>query len=351
MGPIHSLGATPHWQSLQRLNQYLDGGDYQPFKPFTPLEYLDAAGTTHEWAARDSPNAVEVSKTTYELFLREIDLYLYAARIGFTELRRTSAERLCTRYPKSIYSIWALIDKVATVAHQNKDQGLFQRIVSYVNSNCKELTGLPEFLPHLRKLTRGRPPMGQTLLEAYISSSDAARRELKLGFKVAGAGDATPKTPVAPSQIIAPTGPAARMEASPLSPFPSSFPPPRRQAHNHPTFNTPFTAHEIPNLVEALQRQCLVVANDNGYGTLVRDGRRNVRNTEFKFLKGELLTADRYADTVNGRHNVLVMNSRGEIGDILRTLVKKVPAGLGVLSGGKTYTTCSSYDAGMMIAH
>jgi hypothetical protein len=336
MGSIHRFGATPNWQSLLRLNQYLDGGDYQPFKPFTPLEYLDAAGTAHEWAARDSPNAVEVPKSTYELFLREIDLYLYAAKIGYTELRRTSAERLCTRYPKSIHSIWALIDKVATVAAQNQDQGMMQRIVSYVNSNCKELTGLPEYLPLLRKLTRGRPPLGPVLLEAYISSSEAARRELKLGFKVAGAGDVTPKTPVAPPPIMAPTGPAAG--AAPPSPFPTSFPPPRRHAHNHPTFNAPFPAHEIPNLVEALQRQCLVVANDNGYGTLVKDGRRNVRNTEFKFLKGELLTADRYADTVNGRHNVLVMNARGEIGDILRTLVKKVPPGLGVLSQGKTYT-------------
>lgn len=339
MGSIHRFGATPNWQSLQRLKQYLDHGDYQPFKPFTPLEYLDAAGTAHEWAARlaDSPNAVEVPKATYELFLREIDLYLYAAKIGFTELRRTSAERLIARYPKSVHSIWQLIDKVATVAAQNQDQGLMQRIVSYINANCKELTGLPEYLPLLRKLTRGRPPLGPVLLEAYISSSDAARRELKLGFKVAGAGDATPKTPVAPPQIMAPTGPAAN-SGPPPSPFPTSFPPPRRHAHNHPTFNAPFPAHEIPNLVEALQRQCLVVANDNGYGTLVKDGRRNVRNTEFKFLKGELLTADRYADTVNGRHNVLVMNARGEIGDILRTLVKKVPAGLGVLSQGKICT-------------
>ncbi|TLD27799.1 4-hydroxyphenylpyruvate dioxygenase [Venturia nashicola] len=334
MGNIHNFGPTPNFQSLRRLKQYLEKGDYQPFNPQTPLEYLDATGTAHEWAARlaDSPNAVEVPKATHELFLREIDLYLYAAKIGYTELRRISAERLCSRYPKSVHSIWALIDRVATVAAQNQDQGLMKCIVGYINANCKELTGLPEYLPLLRKLTRGRPPLGPVLLEAYISSSDAARRELKLGYKVAGAGDATPKTPVAPAQqIMAPTGPAANA-GPPTSPFPTSFPPSRRHAHNHPTFNAPFPAHEIPNLVEALQRQCLVVANDNGYGTLVKDGRRNVRNTEFKFLKGELLTADRYADTVNGRHNVLVMNARGEIGDILRTLVKKVPAGLGVLS-------------------
>jgi hypothetical protein len=208
---------------------------------------------------------------------------------------------------------------------------MMQRIVSYVNSNCKELTQLPEFLALLRKLTRGRPPLGPVLLEAYISSSEAARRELKLMLKSGDRpSDTTPTQrppPVAPAQpvIQPPTAPAAAQ-----SQFPA---PPRRP--QQPAFNVPFSAFELPNLVEALQRQCIVVANDNGYGTLVKDGQRNVRNTDFKFVKGELMVADRYADTVNGRHNIAVMNSRGEVGDILRTLVKKVPASLGVLNPGK----------------
>lgn len=71
---------------------------------------------------------------------------------------------------------------------------MLKRIIGYINSNYKELIGLPEYLPLLYKLTRSRLLLGPILLEAYISSSNAARRELKLGFKVTGVGDTTLKT-------------------------------------------------------------------------------------------------------------------------------------------------------------
>jgi hypothetical protein len=328
MGALHRLGSTPNWESLIRLGQYLEFEEYKPFKPHTPLEYLDAAGTAIQWASRDSPNAVEIPNATYELFLREIDFYLYMAKIGYAELRRTSAERLCTRYPKSVKSIWALIDKVPQVAVQNGDTGMMQRLVSYINTNIKELSVLPEFLPLLRKLTRGRPPLGPVLLEAFISSSLAARRELNALPESASARSEAPNQPSGLMARI--TGPSPTPTSSVTMQSPALPPPPR-----NPNFSSPFSAYEIPALVEALRHQNMVVANDNGYGTLVRDGQRTARNREFEFVKGELLVADRDASTVNGRHNIKVMNSRGEVGDILRTLVKKVPAGLGVLSQGK----------------
>lgn len=336
MGSFHRLGSIPYWESMVRLNQYLDHGDYKPFKPAVPVEYLDAGGTAHVWNNRDSPIAVEIPRATFDLFMREIDLYLFAAKLGYMELRRTSAERLCSRYPKSTESILAMVQRVGEAANANDDQGLKSKIASYVNTNCCELTAMPAYLAMLRKLTKSKPPMGPVLLEAYFSSSEALRREAALkpaaapkaanGHPRGSFSEASPMTmtPASGVNMVGSTGPPS---------YASS--PPSRAPHPHPRFNTPLPASEIPNLVEALQRQCLVIANDNGYGTLVRDGARNVRNTDFKFLKAELLVADRFADTVNGRHNILVMNSRGETGDILRTLVKKVPAGLGVLAAGR----------------
>jgi hypothetical protein len=332
MGSFHRLGSISHWESMVRLNHYLDHGDYKPFKPAVPIEYLDSNGTAHVWNNRDNPNTVEVPRSTFELFTREIDLYLFAAKLGYTELRRTSAERLCTRYPKSADSIMTLVEKAGPTAVQNEDRGLITKIITYINTNCRELTAMPGFLTLLRKVTRGKPPLGSALLEAYFSASEALRREA--GSKPAvrasissAPGDASaPLTPASGVNAVAPaTAGAARPAplATPDRPAPPAF------------FNSPFSALEIPNLVEALNKSCIVIANDNGYGTLVRDGARKQRNTEFKFLKGELLVADREAHTANGRHNMLVMNSRGETGDILRTLVKKVPPGLGVLAAGK----------------
>jgi hypothetical protein len=325
MGSFHRLGSIPNWESMVRLNQYLDHGDYKPFKPTIPVEYLDASGTAHVWNNKDSPNAVEIPRATFELFLREIDLYLFAAKLGYTELRRTSAERLCSRYPKSTDSIMALVEKAGPTAVQNEDRGLIAKIISYINTNCRELTAMPLFLPLLRKLTRGKPPLGSAMLEAYFSASEALRRELPAKGPTRASTDAS-------ASLTSSSG--VNMTAPPGAP---SHPPPPSSARPAPPnyFNSPLSAFEISNLVEALNKQCLVIANDNGYGTLVRDNQRKIRNTDFKFQKGELLVADREAHTANGRHNMLVMNSKGEVGDILRTLVKKVPPGLGVLAPGK----------------
>ena len=335
MGSFHRLGSIPHWESMVRLNQYLDHGDYKPFKPAVPVEYLDASGTAHVWNNRDSPNAVEIPRATLVLFNQEIDFYLFATSLGYTELRRTSAERLCTRYPKSTDSIMAMVERVADVAKQNDDRGLISKIITYINTNCRELTAKPDFLTLLRKLTRGKPPLGPALLEAYFSASEALRREVGTkGPRGSIGGDTSaPMTPASGVNAIAPS------PASSVAPLP-----PARAARPAPPipFNSPLSGFDIPNLVEALNKQCLVIANDNGYGTLVRDGPRKQRNTDFKFMKGELLVADREAHTANGRHNMLVMNSKGEMGDILRTLVKKVPPKLGVLAEGKSiFAACT----------
>jgi hypothetical protein len=323
VGTVHRLGSVPYAESIHRLADYLDHGDYRPFKPHTPLEYLDAAGTAIQWTHRESPKAVEIPRATYELFCREIDFYLFLAKVGFTALRRTSAERLCSRYPKSAQSIWTMVDRVHQVAHKEEDTGLLQRLVEYINSNNKELTNLPEFVPLLRKLTRGRPPLGPILFEAFITVSQAARRDLSK-LQTSKASNDGPEPLSIMQRITAP---------SPVAPLQRPVAVPRR-----PDFSSPFSAHEIPALIEALRHQALVIANDNGYGTLVREGVKSARNREFEFVRGELLVADREGSTVNGRHNIKVMNSRGEVGDILRTLVKKVPPSLGVLNPGKQTT-------------
>jgi hypothetical protein len=317
MGTFHRLGSTPYWESLNRLKEYLEHGDYKPFKPYTPLEYLNEAGTAIQWT-KDSPKAVEIPRATYELFIREIDFYLFLSKIGFTELREISADRMCVRYPKSIHSIWAMIEKLPQVAAQNQDQGMMQRIVSYVNANIKELVNLPAFMPLLRKLTRGRPPLGPVLLEAFIAFSQAEHRELEKVSREPASDSSSLM-----SRITAPITTPATVH-SPVIPM----------APRRPDFSSPFDARQLPDLVEALRSQNIVVASDNGYGTLVKDGQKTARNREFEFIKGELLVTDRDASTVNGRHNIKVMNSQGQVGDILRTLVKKIPPHMGILSPG-----------------
>jgi hypothetical protein len=326
MGNFHRLGSTPHWESLNRLKEYLEHGDYKPFKPYTPLEYLNEAGTAIQWT-KDSPKAVEIPRATYELFLREIDFYLFLAKIGYSELRRISADRMCLRYPKSIHSIWAMMEKLPQVAAQNSDQGLMQRLISYINANFKELMNLPAFMPLFRKLTRGRPPLGPVLLEAFIACSQAEHRELERMQKEP-VSDASSLM----SRISAPVSTPATTIPSPVVPH----------APRRPDFSSPFDPRELPNLVELLRSQNLVVASDNGYGTLVKDGQKTARNREFEFIKGELLVADRDASTVNGRHNIKVMNSQGQVGDILRTLVKKVSPSLGILNPGEHWDQLTS---------
>ncbi|KAF2418514.1 hypothetical protein EJ08DRAFT_54366 [Tothia fuscella] len=322
-GTILRLGSIPHWESVLRLADYLDHGDYRPFAPQTPLEYLDATGTALPWTHRESPKAVEVPRATYDLFCREIDFYLFLSKIGFAALRKISAERLCTRYPKSAQSIWTLVDRVHQVASKEEDTGLLQRLVEYININNKEVINLPEFVPLLRKLTRGRPPLGPVLFEAFITVSQAARRDL-LKLQASLAGPDVPAEPLSIMQRI--TAPST------VKPSQEQLPPRRQEHPERPDFSSPFSAYNISPLIEILRHQNLVIANDNGYGTLVREGSRSGRNREFEFVRGELLVADREGSTVNGRHNIKVMNSRGEVGDILRTLVKKVPASLGVLN-------------------
>lgn len=97
---------------------------------------------------------------------------------------------------------------------------------------------------------------------------------------------------------------------------------------------------QLPLLREALQHERLLVAKQDGYGTLVREGTA-LRNRDFTFIENELLLADYSGRPLNGKHNVTVENARGMRGDVLASLFMVVPPGLGAVS------ECNTEDAGM----
>jgi len=85
-------------------------------------------------------------------------------------------------------------------------------------------------------------------------------------------------------------------------------------------------------LRDALKHERLLVAKQDGYGTLVNKEGASIRNRDFTFVENELVLADYSGRPVNGRHNIAVENARGMRGDVLANLFMVVPPGLGTIS-------------------
>jgi hypothetical protein len=84
-------------------------------------------------------------------------------------------------------------------------------------------------------------------------------------------------------------------------------------------------------LADAARENCLVVAKEAGYGTLLKKGLPlGHRNRDFTFGPGELLIVSTDEFVSNSYNNCIVYNSLGQKGDILRALVRTVPPNLGV---------------------
>ena len=75
----------------------------------------------------------------------------------------------------------------------------------------------------------------------------------------------------------------------------------------------------------------MYVALDDGYGTLHADEHhlRGGRNKDFRFARGELLLRNVRRHSTNGYRNVVVVNGRGQVGDVLGDLLMRVDERLG----------------------
>jgi hypothetical protein len=83
----------------------------------------------------------------------------------------------------------------------------------------------------------------------------------------------------------------------------------------------------LGDVANAILNGRLVVAGEEGWGTLTQQG--SGRNKDFKFRAGELMLQS-YENPANGHNNTIVYNSKGERGDIRKTYIREVPQHLGV---------------------
>jgi hypothetical protein len=297
LGGTYYLGATLHYESLIRLEQYLQKNDYMPFDPAIPLQYVDISGNARVWTRKQQNHAIKVTEETARLFRSEVHLYLFAAEFGFTSLRQLSAKRLESQYPPSLKGIFRLVSSVYNVAAKNKDLELGRRILELLEANSGDLAQMPDFITLIKDLFIQKDPFSMVLVETLSRAYQAAKTQLN---------QYVPKPVTKPPQLPAntPIGPAKfqlEVEAS----------------------------HSLEIFANLAKKGSLAVALGSGYGTLLRGGMFEGRNRNFVFKAGEFLLID-CEESQTSKNNIFVINSRGEKGDILRKMVQKVSPSLGV---------------------
>jgi hypothetical protein len=319
-GVILMMDNYEDFESMTRLKQFLENGTYQPFKPKTALEFVDhQGGGTQPWnPQKDVRIAVHTTETTQLLFMREVDFYLFAIKIHYGQLRKICAENICVKYPKSVKCIWQLVEKVFDVATQVGDDNLVQHITDLVNLNCKEVVALPGYLGLMRAHVATDGQLGRILLESYITASDSLRRKMSELSKKDGTAKTSMRAPARPNaDAYVKTEPHA---APPTSPA----------AANRSLTPNGLRCLDLAKVAQAIANQQLLITLEEGYGTLAHPSLPG-RNREFTFNRGELLLVKPSEPSSNGHNNIIVYNSRGERGDILKTLARRIPVTVGVL--------------------
>jgi hypothetical protein len=310
-GTIIKMSNYHQYENMCRLKNYLEQGTYQPFKPLTTLE-VDINGSIQSWTPKKETmlQAVNATSTTQQLFLREIDLYLFAVDLEYNELRAVSSENLIDKYPKTVQGIWQLVSSLYKVAEQQGDKQLKDHINDCIYANCKELTKLQQYIPFMKKLNKSDGTLGAVLFESYITASEHVRRK-NVEYQKKEAALASRKDQ--PSKDKA-------HESSPSS---------------HAASSGALRPEDLPRIAQAIVDGSLVISMEEGYGTLTKVPGLPARNRNFVFQSGELLLANHLEAATNGHNNLIVYNNKGERGDILKQLVREVPKHLGVLGKGK----------------
>jgi hypothetical protein len=321
-------------ESMVRLGQYLDCGRYTPFKPPILLEYTLPNGNTASWGpptrGSEALMAVPVTDNTHKLLEMEVDFYFFAKEVSHDELRRASVRNMIEKYPKSNAGVWMLVERAFLQSHP-ADTDLREYIFDLINANRSELIAMPRYESLMRKLTKARGVLGQTLFNAYLKSvkethqklaeltaKDALRSggadkplrdRMEIGHLLRGYGT----TPSKPPSEMKRTSPTTRFSTAPL---PLDRPDSLEPSH-------------LPLISEAINNGRLLVAKKTGYGTLAGPGVRSERNKDFRFAAGELLMLDTSQGAASSQ-GLLVYNSRGERGYVLRRLIVPIPPTMGI---------------------
>jgi hypothetical protein len=315
---------------MHRLKSFLDTGKYHPFDPSTVLEYIDETGSAKPWNYRKDHQvqAVKVTQNTQELFQSELDLYAFAMELGYDELRRESAANI-QKYPKNTKGIWMMVERI-NAFHSSV---LRKHTMDLLDGNGAELTKLPEYLPFLKKLVKfaGHDrELGERLLENLVSaqSQGSVRRSSSSMPKLdktfaTGANDVSVGAPRGESLDILNSRSSTILHEEHLHPS-------KKDRKRSSSWNLGLEPEDLPGLASAVYNSRLVIAVEEGWGTLTRQG--TGRNRDFKFQAGELMLLS-YDSAVNGHNNVIVINSKGERGDIRRNYVREIPLNMGIDKG------------------
>jgi hypothetical protein len=305
--------------SMLRMQSYLETGEYRPFGPHEKIECLDTENNIKVWQPGKEPrlDAIRLAEPTLQLFMHEVDLYLFAVEIEYDSLRRKSAAHIIRDYPKNLKAVLALLKHIYPVATRLDDTLLIGHIEQLVSANSNSLARFPQYAELMNLYIKAKNRLGQVMLDAYITAAAESNKKLaELGKRDAAL--ATRR-----GGPHSPERPARRIEAfsPPYSPSVRSGP------HNFAVLRP----EHLPMLADAARENCLVVAKEAGYGTLLKKGLPlGHRNRDFTFGPGELLIVSTDEFVSNSYNNCIVYNSLGQKGDILRALVRTVPPNLGV---------------------
>ncbi|KAK4968677.1 hypothetical protein LTR28_001821 [Elasticomyces elasticus] len=257
--------------------------------------------------AKEFPPGTAPAAKTYGFYLEEISLYLFAVKYQWVELRDKSSSDLRKRYPPSAKAILALVKSAYTAAISNNDTDLVAFIEENTLKHRSALVNLPGFLQLLREQAKDNPIL-RILIDAYVA--DLPSDAFPSGMSTSQTASKMPQTSPAGHN-----GPSRGPEAA------------DRYIPGVTSSTGAYSAKDGDDewqIWRAVRAGRLVVTRREGYGTLLRDAGRlgdtRNRNEDFRFQDGEVMVLQDI-QAVNGHGNVVVRNSRGEYGDIRRSLL------------------------------
>lgn len=303
-GTIIKMTNYEDYDSMLRLKAYLDTGT--------------SLSLQHQGLLKDSPlKAVNVSPEMETLLSQEINFYQFAIKLEYGELRTHVANNLMQGFPKSVHGIWELVIHVYTHADKMGDSKLKTHIMDLIYANNKDITKLPQYVPLMKKFNKQEGTLGAVLFESYITASEHGRKKL-LELQKKDAAMSSRKDAPVKQELSTPPVPLTPQSPSVVSKPPHSLLP-----------------EDLIRIFDGIVNGTLVVAMEDGYGSLTQKPGLPARNREFTFHAGELLISNTMESAKMGHHNLIVYNSRGDRGDILSQLVRAIPRHVGVLGKGK----------------
>ncbi|KAF2102613.1 hypothetical protein NA57DRAFT_52174 [Rhizodiscina lignyota] len=179
---VHIIAKTPHYHSLIRLRQFLINSangmkSYQPFDPNmnVAFEVIDNAGVVKTWEEGFPVDNVQgLAPTSFnKWFCRELDLYEFAAQLGYTALLETSSNHIRTKFPVGRQETERLLERILSIAHAQGDQGLVRYILEKVKKHGIAMVETNEFRELLER-TLAQNPVAKFLFDSYSVTAEGA---------------------------------------------------------------------------------------------------------------------------------------------------------------------------------